>query len=258
MKDEICFVPVLHGRAEFALAVRWAIAQYNPEFIAVELPRSLNKAASEVAARLPHISVILCRRGGETTYLLAEPTDPAMEALRTAGERGIPGLCIDAETEGYPENRERWPDSYALTRLGLTAFAEPFLSSPPPATGLDLLREQTMAHRLQELAAQGRRVLFVCGLGHARRIMDLLDRPQPLPFSRTGAAEACPANLNPESIKEVCNELPYLMKNTRASGLPLPNKGDRTGRTSPLTGCSSRKASSGRRPGISTRPPARR
>ena len=229
VKHGVCFVPVLHGRAEFALAVKWATAQYQPEVIAAELPRSLGRAAGEVTARLPNISVILSRRGDETTYLLAEPTDPIMEALRTAGELGIPGLCIDAETEGYPENGERWPDSYALTRLGLDGFTRPFLNSPPPPNELDLLREQTMAHRLGELTAKGQKVLFVCGLGHARRIMDLLESPQPLPFSRIHGAQAQPANLHPDSIKEVCNEIPNLMKRYEELRARVPGPENWTG-----------------------------
>ena len=95
----------------------------------------------------------------------------------------------------------RAPSSYGLTRVGLKDFCEPFIQNPPRPTIQDRLRETTMAHRLQEIARDGRRVLMVCGLAHAGRLLDLLEKPQPLPLSRPRSA-AEPANLTPESIRE--------------------------------------------------------
>ena len=224
VKNGVCFIPVLHGRAEFALEVKWAMTQYKPKAVAVELPRSLAGPARETVGRLPNISVILGRRRDSVNFLVVEPTDPIMEALRRAREEALPGLCIDAETGTYPQVNEAWPDPYALSRLGLAGFVRPFLENPPPAGPQDKIREQTMAHRLQEAAAKYGRVLFVCGLAHAGRIMGLLDSPQPLPLSGQGGAECAPANLDPDSIAEVCAEMPYLMRayeELRRSGGPF-------------------------------------
>jgi len=212
LKDNICFVPALHGRVEFAVALRRAWEIFDPQAVAVELPRSLSGAVKEGLARLPHLSVVHYREGDEVVYLLIEPTDAAIEALRLAAERGLPGHLIDAEPEGYPASDEAWPDSYAVSRLSLAAFGRPFIDDPPPASPSDRLREETMAHRLQELQAQYRRILFVCGLGHAGRVWRLLDEPQPLPLGRGRPKEAQAANLAPESIPEVTSEAPFLIK----------------------------------------------
>ena len=216
VKDHLCLVPILHGRMEFSLALRDIWATYHPEAVAVELPRSLKPALGPAVERLPRYSVILCQgREGQDrppSYLLVEPTDPIMEGLRRAGEEGLPWFCVDAEPEGDPPREEPWPDPYALTRVGLAAFSRPFLDHPPPPGGRDLLRERTMAHRLQELGQRFKRVLFICGLAHAGRIRSLLDRSQPLPLGRTGAGTCRPANLEPGSIKEVSSEIPYLVR----------------------------------------------
>ncbi len=212
VKAGVCVVPVLHGRLEFAAAVRRAWSEYEPRAVAVELPRGLTKAVGRSVARLPNLSVVVRPQGEGLSYLLIEPTDPAMEAIRLAESTDRPWRLIDAEAGPYPVHDELWPDPYAVGRLGLARFAEPFLNHPPPPVEGDLVREQTMAHRLQELVEKYGRVLFVCGLGHAGRIMALLDRPQPLPLGRPSAGEAVAANLDPESIKEVTTEIPYLMR----------------------------------------------
>lgn len=211
----IGLVPVLHGRLEFAATVRRAFREYRPERVAVELPRSLGRAVRACAGHLPNISVVVRRRAESATYLLVEPTDPLIEAVRSGLELGLDVHFVDAEVEEYPEHAEPWPDSYGLTRLGVEGFAGPFIQDPPRASDQDRLRETTIAHRLQDLAQGGRRTLVVCGLAHAGRILEMLEEVQPLPLSRPMSA-AEPANLNPDSIKDVCSEIPYLMKSYEA------------------------------------------
>jgi len=212
LKGNLRLVPVLHGRMEFAVEVRRAWAEYRPQAVAVELPRSLTRAVGQAVARLPHLSVVLAERQSRVRYLLIEPTDPLSEALRLAREEDRPSFLVDAEVEDYPDLAEAWPDPYALARLGLDSFSRPFLERPPAPTAQDELREATMAQRLQELTGRFERVLFVCGLGHAGRILARLDSPQALPLSRVKAPACRPANLDPESIKECTTELPRLMR----------------------------------------------
>jgi len=216
IKGPLCLVPILHGRLEFTLALRKIWAIYQPQAVAVELPRSLKPVIGPAVERLPQYSVILCQDSSRPdqppAYLLVEPIDPIMEGLRRAAEEGLPWFCLDAEPQGDPPREEPWPDPYAVARVGLAAFARPFLDHPPPPGGRDLLREGTMAHRLQELGRRFERVLFICGLSHAGRIWRLLDEAQPLPLGRAGAGPCRPANLEPESIKEVSSEIPFLVK----------------------------------------------
>jgi hypothetical protein len=213
-QDGVWFAPVLHGRLEFAAALRQLWAEAQPQAVAVELPRSLTQAVVKAVEWLPNLAVVLQDRpGGGVHYLLVEPTDPTMEALRLARQKGAPSYLIDAEGSGpYPDLAEPWPDSYALSRLGLAGFVRPFLEAPPPPAGADAVREQTMAHRLQELRRRYERVLFVTGLAHAGRILRLLPYPQPLPLVRVKPAPARPANLHPEAIPEVAAEMPYLIR----------------------------------------------
>ncbi|MBW1712114.1 MAG: hypothetical protein JRJ59_03065, partial [Deltaproteobacteria bacterium] len=44
VKSGLCLVPVLHGRMEFSLALRWIWAAFQPQAVALEAPRSLGPA----------------------------------------------------------------------------------------------------------------------------------------------------------------------------------------------------------------------
>ncbi|HDM78352.1 MAG TPA: hypothetical protein ENG51_18110, partial [Deltaproteobacteria bacterium] len=96
LKNNICFVPVLHGRLEFALQVIRHFAAFEPDAIAVELPKTLEEVILRGVKRLPLLSVLLYEeRDGTTVYLPLEPTDASVEALRLGIEHGIPCYCID-------------------------------------------------------------------------------------------------------------------------------------------------------------------
>lgn len=208
----IGLVPVIHGRLEFAVALHRAWDEFRPQAVALELPRSLSEPFSRTVDRLPSLSVVLAQMDDGVRFLLVEPTDPVAAAARRAQDEGLPWLPIDIDLAAYPQNEERWPDTYAVRKLGLAAFAWPFIDHPPPSGPDDGLREQYMASRLQDLARRHGRVLAVCGLAHAGRLIKLLASPQPTPLVRPLRVEAQPANLHPDSLAEVTSELPFVMR----------------------------------------------
>jgi hypothetical protein len=85
----------------------------------------------------------------------------------------IPLHFIDRDTEGYPLDHTPMPDSYAVRRIGHTAYCRAFMEIHQNRYPFDRgpLREKTMAWHLQELAKTGEKVLFVCGLSHANGIL---------------------------------------------------------------------------------------
>ncbi|MBU2499341.1 MAG: hypothetical protein KKE57_10600, partial [Proteobacteria bacterium] len=112
-------VPILHNRVEFALEVRRQFEEFGPEQVAVEFPQTLRDPILRGIERLPLLSAVYYQESdGAFVYLLVEPTDGQVEALRLALEKGLPVHFIDRDTEGYPLDRSPMPDPYAVTRVG--------------------------------------------------------------------------------------------------------------------------------------------
>jgi hypothetical protein len=214
-------LPILHYRMEFASLVRQAVEQVQPDCIAIELPATLEAAFLRGIKRLPQISAIMfdTNQGAKKqdldahkVCLLVEPADPLAEAARLALARDIPLHCIDVDLDDYPNHAEQLPDSYAVQRIGLADYYAEFLKSSANATHgrHDLRREQGMAFRLQQLAAQYERILFVTGMAHLQQIRTFYFQPQAVPLERISRSGIHLFNLHPDSCREVLGEFPFL------------------------------------------------
>ena len=227
-------LPVLHYRMEFAHLVRLAFRQVRPEAVAIELPATLEAPFLRALGRLPRISVLSYSNdsGGkpaETVYLLVEPADPLVEASRLALEQRLPLHCIDVDTDSYPRNLDRLPDSYSICRIGLAAYYREYLKAfgqDPPGRE-DQRRERGMAFRLQQLASRHGRILFVCGMAHLERVKGLFAQPLAAPLERIRREGISLWNLHPDSCREIMAETPFLsaVYEYRRTGLPdLPEE----------------------------------
>ncbi|RNC67664.1 MAG: hypothetical protein ED859_13405 [Desulfuromonadales bacterium] len=231
-------LPVLHYRMEFAHLVREAVNRVRPDCIALELPPTLEAPFLRGVARLPEISVLRYdtrAKGGreETVYLLIEPADPLVEGARLALERDIPLHLIDVDTDSYPLHHEPLPDPYAIHRIGLTPYYEEYLracGTEVPGRE-DRRREQGMAFRLQELAREHGRILFVCGMAHLGRVKELFGRPQAAPLERIRRKGVALCNLHPDSAREILGEFPFLSAVYELRRGPLPPMPDDGGAT---------------------------
>lgn len=211
--NTIRMVPIVHNRMEFALAVREAFERFAPAHVAVEYPHTLREKILQGVKRLPLLSVVYYEAGdGTFTYLLLEPTDGQVEALRLALSSGISVHFIDRDTERYPLDFSPLPDPYALTRIGHDAYCQAYLNThqAEPDSPEDTLREKTMAYHLQQLSRTGERVLFVGGLSHTGRLMKHLNRPQTQVIGRQNREGVGLAHLHEDSSREILTEMPYL------------------------------------------------
>ncbi len=213
----ICGLPILHYRLEFAHLVRMAFRHHLPDAIAIELPATLEVPFRRALERLPQVSVIsyqvpVGRDLLRDVYLLVEPADPLVEAGRLALEHGIPLHFVDVDMDNYPINHERLPDSYSICRIGLGAYYREYLSvfGGDAAAAEDQRREQGMAWRLQQLSAQHRQVLFVCGMSHLERVKQQFLQPQAVPLERIRRKGVNVWNLHPDSCREIMAEFPFL------------------------------------------------
>ena len=209
----IRMVPILHNRVEFALEVRRAFEEFKPDHVAVEYPDTLKEKIIDGVKRLPLLSVVHYEeKDGAFTYLLLEPTDGQIEAIRLSLSARIPLHFIDRDTEGYPPDFAPMPDPYAITRIGHVTYCQAYLKmgrdhAPFPE---DILREKTMAYHLQQLSKTGKRILFVGGLSHVRGILDMLDEPQTQVIGRRVRKGIGLAHLHRDSSREIMGEMPFL------------------------------------------------
>jgi len=211
--ENIRIVPVLHNRVEFALEVRRQFREFKPDHVALEYPGTLSDLILRAVRRLPLVSAVYYRESdGTFVYLLVEPTDGQVEAMRLALEKDLPVHCIDRDTEGYPLDRSTMPDPYAVTRVGHEAYCRAYLETRKnaPASTEDALRERTMAFHLQRLNRSGGKIFFVCGLYHLPGILKMLELPQTEVIGRRYREGAGLAHLHPDSCREVMTEMPFL------------------------------------------------
>jgi len=208
-------VPALHGRLEFAVAVRQALLAFQPEAIAVELPETLQPWVLRGVARLPLLSVVSYHdQSGQPVYLPIEPADPVIEALRYGLEQKLPLALVDQDVDEYGRHAEAMPDPYAAKRLGHARYVEACQEAlaSSRADPADEGREMVMAWHLDRLLRKHARVLFVCGLSHARRVEERVRAGEPPtePLRRVKREGVTLHHLSASSSREVMAEPPYL------------------------------------------------
>jgi hypothetical protein len=230
-------LPILHYRMEFAWLVRQAVEQLRPDCIALELPATLQEQFIRGVARLPQVSILRCplqERGEEqVSWLLLEPADALAEAGRMALEQQIPLHLVDADTGSYPLHHEPLPDSYAIQRIGLAPYYREYCASSQGSEPgrEDIIREQGMAFRLQQLAERHQRILFVCGMYHLERVKAAFGRSQAEPLSRQRWQGVTLYNLHPDSCREILGEFPFLSAVYEHRRSPLPTEPEDDGAT---------------------------
>jgi len=211
--QNVRLVPILHNRMEFATEVRRQFEAFRPDHVAIEYPSTLKEKILQGIKRLPYLSVVHYEESdGTFIYLLLEPTDGQIEAVRLALENNIPIHFIDRDTEGYPLDLSLMPDPYALTKIGHFIFCQAYLRKhrDEPRSLEDRLREKAMAYHLQQLNRKGERILFVGGLYHLPGLMEMLAQPQTEVIGRRHRKGVGLAHLHKDSSREIMSEMPFL------------------------------------------------
>lgn len=207
-------IPIVHYSLEFACAVRTAFERIKPDALAVELPPTLLEVVQKGVRRLPEMSVVLYQnQEGETIYLPIEPADPFAEAIRSALEANIPVYFVDLDLEQYPYHRDYLPDTYAAHRLGTQSYYKIYekeVLAREPSDPISHRREAAMAYRLQSLALNHNRILFVCGLAHVEGVRKAFALRQTTPLEKTRRTGITLFNLHPDDLAEISTEYPFL------------------------------------------------
>ncbi len=218
-------MPVLHGRMEYADLVRRAVSEGVADAVAVELPDTLATPILAAVDRLPQLSILLYEDDeGAPVYLPIEPAEATVEAVRSAREANLPVRLVDLDVDYPIRDAQRFPDTYALMRIGPAAYHDAWLQvrGEEEPSDQDRRREAAMAHRVQTLLTRHERVLVVCGMAHAARLVEDLARPQAAPFGRRRRDAVGLFNADPANLAEVMTTFPFLaaVYEQRRSGLP--------------------------------------
>ena len=205
--------PIVHGSFEFTWELNRQFKQISPEIVAVELPSTLKEKVIEGVKRLPLLSVVAYEEKGELVYLLIEPIDPIIEAIRLAIENDIPIYFIDRDMESYIPHHEAFPDPYSITRIGYKRYCEKSAEIMKPLSDKkDILREATMIYHLQRLKNQGKKILFVFGLSHFPGILKEIDKEKVQPIERVKRDNVILAHLSEKSSREILSEMGFICK----------------------------------------------
>lgn len=225
--ENVRFVPILHNRLEFALEVRRQFEEFRPHHVTVEYPPTLREKILQGIKRLPLLSVVYYEESdGTFIYLLIEPTDGQVEAVRLALAQGLPIHFIDRDSEGYPLDRSPMPDPYSATKIGHFTYSQAYIRTHQHVhrSPQDRLRERCMAYHIQQLNQKGERVLCVGGLYHLPGIFKVLHHTQAEVIGRKQREGVGLAHLHRESSREIMTEMPFMAANYE--NYRLDNKGE--------------------------------
>ncbi len=209
-RGRLHYLPVVPGRMEFAEEVRKAILTERPQVVAVELPATLEASFLRAVERLPELSVILySAKPDETVYVPVEITDPFIEAIRSAQEIGAEVFFVDPDVGDRPHLSDLYPDSYAVRRLGHSAYVERYRIHPQHSS-FELQRHAGgIAWKLQSCDPLAE-VLVVISLNLLDPVLDAMQQPQAEPLARVRREGVQVLNLHPECLAEILVEFPFV------------------------------------------------
>lgn len=212
------YFPVVPGRMEFAIEVRRTILTDLPKVVAVELPHTCEEFYLRAIERLPQFSALMYPTpdaldfdDDSFVYVPVEPSDPFVEAVRTAREIGAQVLFIEPSLQDRPHVAASYPDPYAVRRIGLEKYTEAYRLNPPPRHEELEAHAAGMAWRLQG-ADPFAETLILVSFNLLDPLLDAMQIPQEEPAKRVKASRVRLVNPDPECLAEITTEMPYLQQ----------------------------------------------
>ncbi len=212
-RGHLRYFPVAPGRLEFAAAVRRELLANRPEVVAVELPAWLQPLYMEALDRLPQFSVVVYPEGGESergVYVVVEPADPFVEALRTAQEIGAETLFLEPNAIDRPHLPDLYPDSHSLRSIRLDQYIEAYRLFPQARNDEINDHAAGMAWRLQGTDPT-KPTTVVLSLNLLDVVLDAMEKPQDPPRDRKDLTAEL-VNPHPDCLAEISQEYPFLQE----------------------------------------------
>ena len=172
--DSLTLLPVVHGSASYAVAVRRFLLENSFDCIAVPLPPSFRLAVLAGIEQLPTPSAVVqvSTASSESddyseanaehdesdaivrfaTYVPIDPCQAVIAAIRFGISDRTPLQFIDQECESFDSDASIFPDPFALRETTIERFCAAALpASPSPSSLQRIDRIMFMSHRLTEL-----------------------------------------------------------------------------------------------------------
>lgn len=217
-------LPVVHGSADFAWAVRHAMLNGNYDCLAVPIPESFAGPLETAIMQLPTPGIVTqpennfygtsdseSEEDPTASFVPVDPCQPVIAALRTAMGERTPRHYIDLETTNFQPDMASLPDAYALKRVPLPQFASailPFLPTPHEPQVLDRINH--MAWTLRQLSIDYKNILFVCSVMHWPWIRAAFNDRQLQPTHADPVNEAAAWSVELDTLYFCLGELPFI------------------------------------------------
>ena len=217
LSPRVHVVPVCHGSADVARAVRDLWLKQRFDCVALPLPASAGDPVEEGVRQLPAVSVVVMPEPDRDerpvcSYVPLDPCQPVIATIRTAMEEGIDRAYIDRDVTVYDPTAYPAPDPYALKSVSLAAFsgaALPFLPYPKPHSQR-WARIKWMAFKLHELELDYASIVCVCAVEDWPWLRDAYQNrwPYEVPERLEGRPALHP--VEPRTLYFLLCELPFL------------------------------------------------
>ncbi len=213
-RGNLTYFPVVPGRLEFASRLRRYLLEHRPSVITVELPPDLEREYRQALARMPKMSAILIppedEQDDSAVYIPVEPTDPFVEALRTAEELNAEIVFLEPPAREKPHVPDLYPDPHSIELIGMERYVEAYRVYPQPRSEEVAAHAAAMAWKLQgadPLAS----VCAVLSLNMLDPVLDAMEVPQEEPAApKTKLFHTAELiNLHPDCLAEVTTEAPF-------------------------------------------------
>lgn len=180
--ENIKVIPIVHGSLEFTLLVKKHFFDNPPDLVAMEIPYYLEESINRIIPFIGSYPVLQIETDIKS-YLVMEPLEPLIEAIRNCYEMEIPVQYIDnppinTNLINLYRHFDEFPDTYSLHYISLNELVQFYKKYKKKRENpLDLYREVYMAYELKRLSEENRdkNILFLCGINHLFNIENYLN-----------------------------------------------------------------------------------
>ncbi len=202
--DSLTLLPVVHGSASYAVAVRRFLLEHSFDCIAIPLPASFRNCVLSGVEQLPTPNAVVqlatlefdsndsvSKSNGleelvrNASYVPIDPCQAVVAAIRFGISDRTPLHFIDQECEDFDPDASIFPDPFALRETTIERFCTAALPAiPNPTSQQRLDRIHFMASRLKELKQKHTNIVCLCDLQDWPWLREAMSTSSEHPYKR--------------------------------------------------------------------------
>ena len=226
--DSLTLLPVVHGSASYAVAVRRFLLEHTFDCIAIPLPPSFQSSVLAGVEQLPTPSAVVQVGSSDpvnsASYVPIDPCQAVIAAIRFGISDRTPLQFIDRECEEFDPDSSVFPDAFALRETTIERFCAAALPAiPGPSSSQRLDRIEFMALRLKELKQKYVSIVCLCDLQDWPWLREAIvtgSNRETREFPNVNVSPAENYAVDPRTLLFLMGELPFitgLYENARQS-----------------------------------------